>query len=248
MRQAPQIGQKGRLACQWARDEKNARARLIRGPSPGRLGEARVSDPTLGIDATPVCLRARSRPAVAGAIVLGLAVLLLAIAPGRAAAQSANSFRQFVEELWPDAQAHGRLARHLRQRLPRRRARPVHARPRAAGQDQERREGPGRVHPHAGRISERLPSRPPRRAGPSARSRPARRGARQDRAGDRRAAAMWCSPSGGARPRSARTARPTTPSRCWPRRPGSAAARTCSATSCCMPSRCSRTRCARATP
>ena len=97
----------GRLACQWARDEKNARARLFRGPSPGRLGEARVSDPTLGIDATPVCLRARSRPAVAGAIVLGLAALLLAIAPGRAAAQGADSFRKFLEALWPDAQAMG---------------------------------------------------------------------------------------------------------------------------------------------
>jgi len=44
---------------------------------------------------------------VAGAIVLGLAVLLLAIAPGRAAAQSADSFRKFLEALWPDAQAMG---------------------------------------------------------------------------------------------------------------------------------------------
>ena len=44
---------------------------------------------------------------MAGAIVLGLAALLLAIAPGQAAAQSADPFRKFLEALWPDAQAMG---------------------------------------------------------------------------------------------------------------------------------------------
>ena len=81
---------------------------------------------------------------------VALALLMAVMAPVLAA----DPFRDFLESLWPEARGAGRLARHLRRRLPRAdaglfAARSHHRRPQA-----RRQRRPGRVHQVGARVSQ----------------------------------------------------------------------------------------------
>ena len=133
---------------------------------------------------------------------------------------------------------HGHLAQDLRRGDPRRRARSDAARPRNSGPPGPAAARPGRVRADAGRLHQGGEHRAARRAGQEAR-RPSTRARWRRSSRSSACPATCCWRSGAARPRSAATSCPRTPSRCWRRRATTAAARRCSRRNCSTRSRCS---------